>query len=317
MADTTPDITSLTAGTDYLQSLTKKKDAEKLSATFGSDGLNSTNATELGEGRKDQKIFTDKNVLGKDDFLMLLTTQLRYQDPMDPMKNEDYVAQLAQFSSLESMNNVETAITGMDDSFHKSLTVQTESADALKNSTQSIADALAAQNVSNLGLNNALTASLIGKDVRVKVDAVMMSRNSSGKVAPKRLFFHTDVPANDVKIKVTDGEGNVVRTLNTESVSKNTYFEDFDERSVVWDGTDDNGDYVKSGTYKLTIQAQVGNTAVNANLFEQGMVGGIDYGADGVKLQVKTKNYDNEGEFFVTTMPIGSIMAVREHAVED
>jgi len=44
--------------------------------------------------------------LGKDDFLLLLTTQLKYQDPLNPTTNEDFVAQLAQFSALEQMQNV-------------------------------------------------------------------------------------------------------------------------------------------------------------------------------------------------------------------
>ena len=44
--------------------------------------------------------------LGKDAFLQLLVTQMKYQDPLQPMDNTQFVAQLAQFSSLEQMSNV-------------------------------------------------------------------------------------------------------------------------------------------------------------------------------------------------------------------
>ena len=44
--------------------------------------------------------------LGKDAFLQLLVLQMRHQDPLDPMDNSQMIAQLAQFSSLEQMNNL-------------------------------------------------------------------------------------------------------------------------------------------------------------------------------------------------------------------
>ncbi|AIF52121.1 flagellar hook capping FlgD N-terminal domain-containing protein [Pelosinus sp. UFO1] len=51
--------------------------------------------------------------LGKDDFLNLLVKQLQYQNPLDPMDNTAFVAQMAQFSSLEQMQNLNTTMTNM------------------------------------------------------------------------------------------------------------------------------------------------------------------------------------------------------------
>jgi len=46
------------------------------------------------------------DVMGKDDFMKLLLMQMRHQDPLKPVDNQDMLAQLAQFSSLEQMSNL-------------------------------------------------------------------------------------------------------------------------------------------------------------------------------------------------------------------
>lgn len=51
--------------------------------------------------------------LGKDAFMQLLVSQMRNQDPMSPTSNEDFIAQLAQFSSLEQMEELNGNILGL------------------------------------------------------------------------------------------------------------------------------------------------------------------------------------------------------------
>lgn len=48
--------------------------------------------------------------LGKDEFLRLLIAQLRQQDPLQPINDREFIAQLAQFSALEQMQNVAAAV---------------------------------------------------------------------------------------------------------------------------------------------------------------------------------------------------------------
>ncbi len=76
--------------------------------TFDENGKPIVDVTESSQKKdKERKLGSE---LGKEDFLMLLVTQMQYQDPLEPTDNTEYVTQLAQFSELEAMQNLnETA----------------------------------------------------------------------------------------------------------------------------------------------------------------------------------------------------------------
>lgn len=63
---------------------------------------------------------TGSNTLGKDDFLKILMTQLQNQDPLNPMEDKDFIAQMASFSTLEQ-------ITNMSDSIDKFINAENQS----------------------------------------------------------------------------------------------------------------------------------------------------------------------------------------------
>ncbi len=57
----------------------------------------------------------DRITSDKETFLKLLITQLRHQDPLDPVQDKEFIAQLAQFSSLETLQSIDAKLGASND----------------------------------------------------------------------------------------------------------------------------------------------------------------------------------------------------------
>jgi flagellar basal-body rod modification protein FlgD len=184
---------------------------------------------------------TPSNTLGKNDFLTLLVTQMQNQDPLDPMKGTEFASQLAQFSSLEQLTNINTNL-------QQSLT-----ANAMLSSS----------------INNALAATMIGKDVRATASAFQY--NATGSV---KLGYNLTAPADSAVVSIYDSAGNLVRTINgTKQTGDNT---------ITWDGTNDSGTAMGPGSYTFKVTAAAGGTAsFEAPTFVFGKVTGVRFKSDG------------------------------------
>ncbi len=119
--------------------------------------------------------------LDKEAFLQLLVTQLQHQDPLSPVTNEDFLAQLAQFASVEQLESINSGTqTGL----------------------------LMQQSVSN-----ALATGLIDQEVMLDGSIVELSGGAS-----RSLSFDLSEAAK-VTVEIRDAAGALVRTLNVEDAA--------------------------------------------------------------------------------------------------
>lgn len=124
---------------------------------------------------------TDNSVMGKDDFLTLLITQLQNQDPLNPSDSTEFTAQLAQFSSLEQLQNINESLDGFE--------------------------------VYQSTLNNIQTASFIGKTVTAAGDTLTVTNGIADPIS-----IDLDESANTVYIQIYDAYGDYVDDIEAGSL---------------------------------------------------------------------------------------------------
>ncbi len=153
--------------------------------------------------------------LGREEFLQLLVTQLQHQDPLEPTNNEDFIAQLATFSSLEQLQSINSGTqTGL---------------------------------LMQQSMSNALSTSLIGNDVLIDTSNVLVEQGAATD-------FMVDLTGDaNLTVEISDSNGSVVRTMQI-SGEDGTLLE-AGEHGFSWDGKNDAGETVDDGYYDISIAA--------------------------------------------------------------
>ena len=124
------------------------------------------------------------NQLDKDAFLKLMLAQMKYQDPTNPMQSHEMAAQLAQFTSLEQLNNINSTLEGMKNQQNPQINYQ--------------------------ALN------FIGK--MVSGDSSKIARIAGDK--DHEVNFNLMSAANSAKVTIKDEEGNAVKTIDLSNLKK-------------------------------------------------------------------------------------------------
>ena len=118
---------------------------------------------------------TEEQDLGKDAFLQLMIAQLQNQDPLSPAKNEDFIAQLAQFSSVEGIQNINSSIEELATAFRSSQALE--------------------------------ASSLVGRQVQVSADTATLS-----SVGPVRGTIDLATSSANMKLYIEGPDGQIVKT---------------------------------------------------------------------------------------------------------
>lgn len=151
--------------------------------------------------------------IDKNGFLTLLIEQMKNQDPMDPMDSSQYASDLAQFTSLEEMQN---------------------QSDLLNQGLQS--DYILSQ-----AINNTLAGSLVGTDVKAFGEQVGIVEGEAGSVS-----FELPAMAGEVEVRILNESGNEVRTMTLGRTLAG-------EHTVPWDGEDNAGQQLADGLYTVEV----------------------------------------------------------------
>lgn len=250
-------------------------------------GISSSTQTSETTTTEKQRNTTGK--MGKDEFLKLLVTQLKYQDPLKPMDDKEFISQMAQFSSLEQMQNMNLSFSSMKAfsligknvaaSFQDSSTGEQIDVDGIaqkvkiQNGTVYVTvddrdipiDEI--NNISNSGVEKITDLmTLIGKKVEAVLNEIEGGTiNVEGKVTSiKKLLGKDFVLLDDVELKNVD----VIMPQYTIEYKKD-YMERNIGKEVTVVAADKNGQYVfVTAVLKEAIQREDGNFDVKLDNVE-------------------------------------------------
>lgn len=192
-------------------------------------------------------------VMGKEDFLKMLLAQLQNQDPLSPMDGTQFASQLAQYSSLEQLMNLNTS---MDTSINANYYL-----------SQSI--------------NNTLAATLIGKEVKLNGS----SFQNDGQ-ANTTLGYNLSTSASNVTVKIYNESGALVKTI--ENAPKNS-----GDNKLIWDFTDNDGNSVPQGKYSFQVEPKdADSNLLSYSTYVLGKIDGVKFTENGTMLVVNGGQYN-------------------------
>lgn len=197
---------------------------------------------------------SDGSKLDKDAFLQLLTTQMKYQDPLNPSSNTEYVAQLATFSQLEQIQNLSTATTNSQAFSLVGKSVIVKSQDATGNPSY-ISGKVDYISISNGKAQLSINGSLFGLD---KLDSIIdeqfiKNQNAPKITSPVTLNYDGTNP-KDLEFKVNMGKDEGKAT--DLALAINGYLIDASKYKLEGDTvTIDKSVFknLENGTYKITV----------------------------------------------------------------
>lgn len=181
--------------------------------------------------------------LGRDEFLKLLTIQLKEQNPLQPTSNTEFAAQLAQFSQLEQLSDIRTAL---DDQIKANL--------------------MLSQSITNVS-----AASLIGKSVKAYSNKAEFDGTNGVKIG-----YTLSADARKVTVEIRDSKGNLVRTLEPKIERKQG------DNTITWDGKNGDGATLPSGNYTFSVKAKgKDDISLEADPYTYGTVDSVRFKSTG------------------------------------
>lgn len=180
-------------------------------------------------------------------FLTMLITQLKNQDPMNPMDNAQITSQVAQLSTVTGINQLNQTLLALSGQMDVSQSMQ--------------------------------AASLIGKEILVPGTNI---RVGTGEQGTQVTHFGMELLSNaaGVKVDIMDNAGKVVRSMELQNYSAGVH-------SLEWDGLDDVGATVPDGRYTVRVSAfDAFEQPVSVGALTSGLVSSVASSNEGVKLDL-------------------------------